>query len=91
MVIFSLVCEGHPDTPGTLGALDKNLIVFGGMGLPNDTNSGHFCNSSFIKESALTAGGTSDGTPLGVGLFKLLDQQHRNPSFWQLSHFFRQL
>ena len=74
------MCEGYPNATGALGTLDKNLIVFGGMGLPNDTNSCHFCNSSFIKESTLTAGGTSDGTPLGVCFLKLLDQQHKYSS-----------
>ena len=85
------MCEGYPNTTGALGTLDKNLIVFCSMCLSNDTNCSHFRNSRFIKESALAASRAPDCTPLGVGFFKLLDQQHRNPSFWQLLHFLQQL
>jgi hypothetical protein len=85
------MCEGYPNATGALGTFDKNLVVFCCMCLSDDTYSSHSRDSSFIKESALAASRATDSTPLGVGFFKLLDQQHRNPSFWQLLHFLQQL
>ena len=90
MVIFSSVRESYPNATGALGTLNKNLIVFCGMRLSDNIYRSHFRNSRFIKEPALAASGAADSTPLGVGFFKLLDQQHRIPSFWQLLHFLQQ-
>ena len=85
------MCEGYPNATGALGTLDENLIVFCGMCFSDDTYCSHFRNSCFIKEPALAASSAPGCTPLGVGFFKLLDHQHRNPSFLQLLHFLQQL
>ena len=85
------MCEGYPNATGALGAFNKNLVVFCCMCLSDDTYRSHFRNSRFIEEPALATSRAPDCTPLGVGFFKLLDQQHRNPSVWQLLHFLQQL
>ena len=88
---IQLVCESNTNASGALRALDEDLVILGVVDLSYNIYCCHSGNCSFVKQSTLSTRWAPHSTPLGVCLFKLLDQQHKNPSWLQLLHFLQQL